>query len=372
MAQKKMTQAQREAAIERIRAEGRAKQEAARERMRRLSPSQRYEAGGAMRETARAERVDIFNPLSEESVYRRQERSRGAAASERSGVEYARTGRVARSQSFPQREESGRVKEAIRVLKQRGGEGYEPSDEEIEYELMKTDKPSRFAEERPKPFFKDSMIKRERAEVVSREAMKTYECECGKIIDRDQTPTCLCKVRSGDLFERGVKGRKQQRRSKDRAAAGEVKVRAHNATEAALKAKLAVAQPDVRGRGGREALLTEGRAMERVEQRSAASILREQFEKTALRADALERKLNEEGGKLNLSQRDALRRDIAKLRRKANDLRDMADSQKRYGSESQAFKLGGMGDNTGWMAAGLIAIGAFALYRMFQRTPTAA
>lgn len=304
----------------------------------------------------------------------------------RSSVEVQRTGRMARSASFPMREESGRLKEAVRFLKKTEFKDDEEAQSmsteefaeaypvEVEMQLQRGDKPSAKAELRPRPFFRDSMIKRERAEVVSREPLKNYECECGKMLDRDQTPLCLCKVRAGSIFEKGVKTRKKQRRSKDRAAATEVKVRAHNATEAALKAKLAVAQPDVRGRGGREALLTPGREMSRVSPQAIDATIRARFEQTAQRADMLERKLRDaEEGRLSLNsgQRDALRRDIAKLRKKANELRDIADSQRRYGSESQAFKLGGLEDNMGWIAVGLIGLGAFAIYRSFQRPPTA-
>lgn len=288
---------------------------------------------------------------------------------ERSGVEYTRTGRMARSASFPMREESARAKRAESAIRKRGEE---VTPEAVEAELQRGDVPSRYAAERVAPFFKDSQVRPERAEVVSRQQVEVYTCDCGKTIERGKTPVCLCKVSAGKVFETREAMRKRARRQKNRAAANQAVVTAQNATEAALKASLAVEREAVRGRGARPALLTEEREMSRIAQRSGYEILREQFEKTALKADILERKLreDEEAGKLPIGVRDNLRRSIAKLRKKANELRDMAESQKRYGTEAQAFKLSGIESYLGIGSLVVAGLGLFLVYRTFQ-APTA-
>lgn len=365
----KMTEAERQAAVARIKAERLAKWEAALERVRAMTPSQRYEAGGAMREDARTERVDIFNPMSEESVYRRGERASGQAASERSGVQYARSGRVARTQSFPRQEETGRTIAAKAAIAKRGEE---VTDEALEYELQKTDVPSAKANPNPAPFWKDSQVRPERPEVVSRQQVQVYTCDCGKTIDRAQNPVCLCKVSSGKLFETREQTRRRARRQQDRAAANQAVVTAYNETEANLKASLSVQREAVKGQGARPALLTEDREMARIAQRSGYEILREQFEKAALKADILESKLreDEEAGKLPIGVRENLRRSIAKIRKKANELREMAESQKRYGTEAQVFKLSGADIGLGLGSLVVAGLGLFLVYRTFQ-APTA-
>lgn len=230
------------------------------------------------------------------------------------------------------------------------------------------DAPSPHAVLQPQPLFRDSMIRRERPEIVSREKVQVYTCDCGKTIDRTQKPTCLCRVSAAKIFETREQTRRRTRRQRDRGAANQAIVTAHNETEAALKAALSVEREAVKGRGARPALLTEEREMSRIAQQSGAAILREQFERTARKADILEAKLreDEEAGRLPIGVRDNLRRDIAKLRKKANELREMSDSQRRYGTEAQAFKLSGGEWGLGIGSLVVAGLGIFLVYRTFQ------
>ena len=355
-------------------------------------------ASRAAREIARAGiqmQHDLVNPqfLAERA---------GAEVSRRSGVEAPRSGRMARSSTFLMKEESGRTIAAKAAIARRGEE---VTDEAVEYELQRTDVPSAKAALNPAPFWKDSQVRPERTTFLSKEKVRVYECGCGRIVDRNVMPQCICKVStrvSGrqiaahnrqnakleaelrqledpsvpESTKQAIRELRARREGRETAEARQRFVRAKNDREAGLKAGLSVSREAVKGRGARPALLTEDRTLSPVDPHAATKQAMQTFyerrDKFRSKITELQAKLDADAAdrRLPYGARQHIEKSVKDLRRKAEEIDRSLERMEKEHPEGAVFRLGGIDIGLGLGSAIVAGIGLFLVYRTFQ-APTA-